>query len=156
MLCLRNYVAWIHGTTIKLQIVLNTPKYLHFNQVSQKNTCQTFLPKNILELKMSSPKRKPSIIPVAMKYGLAPRPAGHVIRIILKLSKTLPYPAQWQSLFHSSLENLPYKWAESQIKASTSAPGQLRGHLNFFSKINIQIPTAWAKMQFKCPIIVSF
>ena len=65
------------GTTMKLQIVLNTPKYLYFNQVSQKNTCQIFLPKKMLELKMSSPKRKPSIIPIALKSGLAPALLGY-------------------------------------------------------------------------------
>ena len=42
---------------------------------------------------MSSLKRKPSIIPMTLKSGLAPAPpTGCVNRIILKLLR-LPYPA---------------------------------------------------------------
>ena len=58
-----------------------------------KEYLPNFPTKKILELKMSSLKRKPSIIPMTLKSGLAPAPpAGFVNRIILKLLR-LPYPA---------------------------------------------------------------
>ena len=32
-------------------------KFLYLNQATQQNTCQIFLPKNILELKISNPEK---------------------------------------------------------------------------------------------------
>ena len=51
------------GTTMNLQIILNTQKNPYLNQATQKNTCQIFIPKKIPESKISNPKN-PSIIPV--------------------------------------------------------------------------------------------
>ena len=87
------------GITMKLQIVLNTPKHLYFNQVSQKNTCQIFLPKNSGIENVKS-KKKTSNHPHDLEIRISPCPAGCVNRIILKLSLVsafsthcLPYPA---------------------------------------------------------------
>ena len=44
------------GTTMNLQIILNTQKNPYLNQATQKNTCQIFIPKKILESKISNPK----------------------------------------------------------------------------------------------------
>ena len=44
------------GTTTNLQIILNTPKNPYLNEATQKNTCQLFLPKKILESKISNSK----------------------------------------------------------------------------------------------------
>ena len=44
------------GTTTNLQIILNTPKNPYLNEATQKNTCQVFLPKKLLESKISNPK----------------------------------------------------------------------------------------------------
>ena len=43
------------GTTTNL--VLNTQKNPYLNQATQKNTCQIFLPKTILESKILNPKK---------------------------------------------------------------------------------------------------
>ena len=69
----RTYEATHTGTTMNLQIVLNTQKIPYLNQVTQENTCQIFRPthppphpppkKKNQELKISNPKN-PSIIPV--------------------------------------------------------------------------------------------
>ena len=96
-LCSLRRTTWpgYTGTTMKLQIVLNTPKYLYFNQVSQKNTCQIFLPKS----KVKS-KKKTFNHPHDLEIRISPCPAGYVNRIILKLSLVSafnthcsPYPA---------------------------------------------------------------
>jgi len=49
------------GTTTNLQLLLNTQNNPYLNQVTQKNTCQIFLPQKISESIISNPKN-PSII----------------------------------------------------------------------------------------------
>ena len=51
------YLSDPRGTATNLQIVLNTQKDPYLNQATQKNTCQNFLPKRILESKISNPKK---------------------------------------------------------------------------------------------------
>ena len=59
------------GATTNLQIVLNTQKNPYLDQVTQKTTCQMFLPKKILEWKISDPK-KSFDHPRHMKSGVPP------------------------------------------------------------------------------------
>ena len=53
--CLSSWPGYA-GTTTNLQIILNTPKNPYLNEATQKNTCQVFLPKKILESKISNSK----------------------------------------------------------------------------------------------------
>ena len=56
---------------MNFHIVLKTPKTPYLNQATQKNTCQIFLPQNILESKISNPKN-PSIILDTWESGVPP------------------------------------------------------------------------------------
>ena len=142
-----------------LEILSTPPPPRDFNQVSQKKYLPNFSTKKILELKMSSPKRKPSIIPMTLKSGLAPAlPAGCVNRIILKL--LLLIHIVYPTLLAESLSFFLGKFTLRESRVSNQSfniPSQSTPWtFDFFSKINIQIPTAWAKMPFRYPIIVSF
>ena len=59
------------GTTMNLQIILNTQKNPYLNQATQKNTCQIFIPKKIPESKISNPK-KSFDHPRHLKSGVPP------------------------------------------------------------------------------------
>ena len=71
MLSSQNYAAWIHG-----HYQPEYPKISLLQSSLPKKYLPNFPTKKILELKMSSPKRKPPIIPMTLKSGLAPAPLG--------------------------------------------------------------------------------
>ena len=69
------------GTTMKLQIVLNTPKYLYFNQVSQKILAKFSYQEN-LAIESVKSKKKTFNHPRHLEIWISPRPAGCVNRIL--------------------------------------------------------------------------
>ena len=120
-----------------------------FNQVSQKKYLPNFSTKKILELKMSSPKTKPSIIPMTLKSGLAPAlPAGCVNRIILKL--LLLIHIVYPTLLAESLSFFLGKFTLRVSRVSNQSfniPSQSTPrHLNFFQKLIFKFPL----LQLKC------
>ena len=159
MLCSQNYAAWIHRHYHETSDCSEYPKISLLQSSLPKKYLPNFPTKKILELKMSSPKRKPSIIPMTLKSGLAPAPpAGCVNRIILKL--LLLIHIVYPTLLAESLSFFLGKFTLRVSRVSNQSfniPSQSTPWtFEFFLKINIQIPTAWAKMPFKYLIIVSF
>ena len=75
------------GTTMNLQIILNTQKNPYLNQATQKNTCQIFIPKKIPESKISNPK-KSFDHPRHLKSGVPP------LGTLLRENKTHRYPSK--------------------------------------------------------------
>ena len=131
-----------------LEIPSSLPPW-DFNQVSQKKYLPNFSTKKILELKMSSPKRKPSIIPMTLKSGLAPAPpAGCVNRIILKL--LLLIHIVYPTLLAESLSFFLGKFTLRVSRVSNQSfniPSQSTPrHLNFFPKLIFKFPL----LQLKC------
>ena len=76
MLSSQNYAAWIHGHYHETSDCSEYPKISLLQSSLPKKYLPNFPTQKILELKMSSPKRKPPIIPMTLKSRLAPAPLG--------------------------------------------------------------------------------
>ena len=103
-------------------------------------------------------KKKTFNHPRHLEIRISPRPAGCVNRITLKL--LLLIRIVYPTLLAESLSFFLGKFTLRVSRVSNQSfniPSQSTPWtFEFFSKINIQIPTTWAKMPFKYPIIVSF
>ena len=96
------------GTTTNLQIVLNTPKNPYLNQVTQKNTCQIFLPKNSWNRKISSPKKSFNH-PRRLKSGVPPPPPPRllIINFVITLSNLSSQTSLFQIYLSKRETNSP-------------------------------------------------